>query len=215
MSTFFFDLDGPILDVSEKYYQTYCYSINELSYSPLTKMQYWELKKHKVPDDIILSLSGVKIEQVELYKQRRNEVIETKEFLKYDYVWKEMFEILPKLKKDNTLNILTSRTYSEIAKQQITELGLNMFFEEVIVAECLSDKRWKDKGKILQEFNKKSNAEKVFMIGDTETDILAGKSAGVITIGVDYGIRDKDWLELVSPDFLVGSISNLFEILKI
>ena len=47
------------------------------------------------------------------------------------------------------------------------------------------------------------------MVGDGDTDIDAGKGAGVITCGVTYGLGNKDDLIAAKPDFL---IENLFQL---
>ena len=50
---------------------------------------------------------------------------------------------------------------------------------------------------------------RALMVGDGDTDIDAGKGAGVITCGVTYGLGNKDDLIAAKPDFL---IENLFQL---
>jgi phosphoglycolate phosphatase-like HAD superfamily hydrolase len=47
------------------------------------------------------------------------------------------------------------------------------------------------------------------MIGDGDTDIDAGKGAGVITCGVTYGMGNKDDLITAKPDYLIEDLSQL------
>lgn len=54
---------------------------------------------------------------------------------------------------------------------------------------------------VLQRFE--IPAANALMIGDGDTDIEAGKRAGVITCGVTYGLGNKDDLMAAEPDFLV------------
>ena len=52
-------------------------------------------------------------------------------------------------------------------------------------------------------------AENTIMIGDTEVDVEAGKRAGVMTIGVTWGLRDKSYLESLSPDVVLEDPDDL------
>jgi phosphoglycolate phosphatase/pyrophosphatase PpaX len=47
------------------------------------------------------------------------------------------------------------------------------------------------------------------MVGDGDTDIEAGKRAGVITCGVTYGLGNPADLAAAQPDVLIDSISAL------
>lgn len=45
------------------------------------------------------------------------------------------------------------------------------------------------------------------MVGDSNHDIEAGKRAGVRTVGVTYGYRDKAYLS--GADFIIDRINDL------
>jgi phosphoglycolate phosphatase len=47
------------------------------------------------------------------------------------------------------------------------------------------------------------------MVGDGDTDIEAGKRAGVITCGVTYGIGDKERLRAAKPDVIIERLAEL------
>jgi phosphoglycolate phosphatase len=46
------------------------------------------------------------------------------------------------------------------------------------------------------------------MVGDSDTDILTGKNAGVLTCGVTYGFGAQT-LENVSPDLIIDDMREL------
>lgn len=50
------------------------------------------------------------------------------------------------------------------------------------------------------------------MIGDTVSDVEAGKNAGVTTIGVTYGFHGKK-LAKSKPDYLVDHIKDILRII--
>lgn len=56
-------------------------------------------------------------------------------------------------------------------------------------------------------------AEDAIMVGDTQTDILAGKNAKIKTVGVTYGWIGND-IKKHNPDFIIDSLPELLKILK-
>jgi phosphoglycolate phosphatase len=48
-----------------------------------------------------------------------------------------------------------------------------------------------------------------YFIGDSEVDVLTGKNAGMITLAVSWGFRDRGVLEEASPDFLFDTREEL------
>jgi len=53
-----------------------------------------------------------------------------------------------------------------------------------------------------------ATAEQTLMVGDSDTDVLTGRNAGVWTCGVTYGIGSHT-LEATPPDVLVGDLREL------
>ncbi len=51
------------------------------------------------------------------------------------------------------------------------------------------------------------------MVGDSENDINAGKSAGTHTCGVTFGFRTAEQLRLCKPDLIVDRFEQLTEVL--
>lgn len=52
-------------------------------------------------------------------------------------------------------------------------------------------------------------AEKAIMIGDTSYDLEMARNASVASIGVTYGVHDKDVLALYQPKVIVDSLAEL------
>ena len=55
-------------------------------------------------------------------------------------------------------------------------------------------------------------AEKTLMVGDSETDVLTGRHAGVWTCGVTYGFGPQT-MEEAGPDLLLQDLRDLPPIL--
>ena len=53
-----------------------------------------------------------------------------------------------------------------------------------------------------------------YYIGDNVTDIMAGKNAGLHTIGVKWSPKGYDLLEKENPDLLIDHFSEVIEFIK-
>lgn len=54
----------------------------------------------------------------------------------------------------------------------------------------------------------------VYFIGDSEVDVLTGKNAGMNTVAVSWGFRERTVLEEAEPDVIIDSVKELFEYFK-
>jgi len=61
--------------------------------------------------------------------------------------------------------------------------------------------------RVLEQFQIPS--DDALIVGDGDTDIEAGKRAGVITCGVTYGLGSQDAVRAARPDFTIDSLAEL------
>ena len=52
-----------------------------------------------------------------------------------------------------------------------------------------------------------------FYVGDTNTDMITGKAAGMYTVGVLWGFRDRDELEKTGADVIVSTPAEILELI--
>jgi len=57
--------------------------------------------------------------------------------------------------------------------------------------------------------------EKIFVIGDTPLDIIHGRAAGALTVGVSTGVYSYGQLGSYKPDFLFNDLLDVNSILNI
>jgi phosphoglycolate phosphatase len=93
--TVFCDFDGPIVDVSNRYYTTYKVALAEtqasyqaqgisLPIQRLSKQQFWHMKQDRVPDVEIAMRSGLQGEQIDFFLGRVIEIVNQPALLNQD-----------------------------------------------------------------------------------------------------------------------------------
>lgn len=205
-----FDLDGPILDVKERYYSVYEQFVMENGGIPLSLEEYWQQKRMNTPLEKLLEKSmcpGLISELVVKHKKYLSEHREEYSSLKLDKLQPGVKEILTKLSSRYDLYLITLRRNKENLYRQLDEFWLLPFFKKVLSAVPTSESKWQHKVDLLTEHNLQH--ESGIIIGDTPTEILAGKKSGLTTIGISNGIRDKEILLQAEPHLLVESVGEL------
>ncbi len=207
--TLFFDLDGPILDVSRRYYRLHSELVLQLGGMPMDEANYWERKRDREPLSALLALDLKPIpgESAQTYRQLWREKIEWPASLAADTVVPGAREQLAALQTTHHLVLVTLRQCRENLEAQLERLQLGPFFEAVISAAPPAEEAWKVKQELIRSSSWMNGSGCI--VGDTEVDIRAGKALGLITVAVLSGIRNRRCLALEKPDFLVEGLREL------
>jgi phosphoglycolate phosphatase-like HAD superfamily hydrolase len=219
----FTDFDGPIMDVSERYFQVYefCLSQIKLSDQPvmlLSKSEFWALKRAQVPEiDIALKSGLTEAGQSEQFAQLRRRTVHTDPYFKYDRLIEGAVAALEKAQKAGIeLAIMTMRRVREL-EPVLEQHDLGRFFP-ADRRFCLSNDYvktgdTKDKPKLMERaIATLPHADLQWIAGDTEADIEAGKQFGVTTIGILSGIRNETQLRTQTPDAIADRLIDAVEI---
>jgi len=62
----------------------------------------------------------------------------------------------------------------------------------------------------LDKFN--ISPDQALIVGDGQNDILAGKSAGILTCAVTYGFRSETEIASLEPDYMISKFSELLSL---
>ena len=90
-------------------------------------------------------------------------------------------------------------------------LGVAAQFDAVLGGDSVAEKK-PDPAMlqaVLEQFH--IAPDRALIVGDGDTDIEAGKRAGVLTCGVTYGLGNPDALRAARPDLTIDSITQLVE----
>jgi phosphoglycolate phosphatase-like HAD superfamily hydrolase len=208
----FFDLDGPLLDVSPRYVRLHHELLQDLGHVGMDPETYWKRKRARRSEEDVLAEIGAG-HVAALYGPQRLRRIESAECLKHDCCWPWSLECLGDLAERATLVMVTARADRAALLDQLDALGLRSFFHEIL-SEPGAERVDLQKAALIRDYLSRHGLEPEgnWMIGDTEADIGAGKRVGLRTVAVLTGIRDKKHLKLADPDHLLADIRGLAEL---
>ncbi len=212
------DFDGPIMDVSERYYQVYLLCLQQTQ-SPkqeitiLTKAEFWAYKRAQIPEIEIGAKSGLDPEQSIAFSQRRKQQVHQLEYMKFDRLIPTAIAALTKIQAHHIdLVVMTMRRVKEL--DIALEQGRLEHFFPLESRYCLSNDYVKTQDvqdKPLLMARAMANlppASQTWMVGDTEADIAAAHSQSIPIITVLSGIRDQANLEKYQPHSIVLDLAT-------
>lgn len=217
------DFDGPIVDVSERYYRVYQICLENSRHpdrpvKQLDKAEFWHLKRARVPEKQIGMISGLEEVQAKKFAQLRRQTVHTRPYFKYDSLAPGAVAALEKVQQAGVdLSVMTMRRVQQL-EYAFERFNLGKFFPKNRCY-CLSNDYVKNRdiddkpllmARALAEL---PPAEDTWMVGDTEADIITAKNHGVKVMAVLCGIRDRQQLELYQPDLIVADLSEAVDLL--
>ena len=222
MIRLFTDFDGPIMDVSERYYQVYlrCLEVTRQPHqmvNVLTKSEFWRLKRAQVPEKEIGRRSGLDGDQSQAFAQLRKETVHTAPYLAYDNPVPGAIAALERVQRLGfDLAVMTMRREQELSEAfERCNLGRSFRGDRRY---CLSNTYQKtvdvkDKPLLMRRALSELPPAQCWMVGDTEADIVAAKTHGLPVIAVTSGIRDRQRLAQQSPDWIASNLSEALDII--
>ena len=201
-----FDLDGTLVDSK----QDLALSVNamrkEMGLAPLTLELISSYVGHGVMLLVRRSLGSQATDEnvekglaffLDYYRQH---------MLDNTYPYPGVSEALEKL-KGHKMAVLTNKPVN-FSREMISRLGFAPYFSYVYGGNSFPQKKPDPTGlhKLMEDLQ--VSARETVMVGDSDTDILTGRNAGVLTCGVTYGFG-AETLEKVSPDLTIDDMREL------
>lgn len=217
------DFDGPIIDVSERYYQVYKFCLAQIRYPEqpvrqLNKAEFWKLKRSQVPEKQIAIMSGLDATQAQEFAHLRRKTVHQPLYFGDDCLAQGAVDALEKVQQASIdLAVMTMRRVREL-EYAFNKYDLGKFFPKNRCY-CLSNDYIKtrdidDKPLLMERaLAELPEADETWMVGDTEADIITAKNHGVKVMAVLCGIRNRKQLELHKPDLIVNDLSEAVNIL--
>lgn len=221
------DFDGPLVDVSDRYYSTYQTGLADtqavyqqkgvtLPIQILTKKQFWQIKQDHTPDAEIALRSGLQSEQIPLFLKRVRRIVNQPTLLQKDQLQPGVRWALAMLHSQGVRLAVVTLRYQAQAVKILQDYGLAHLFtlirgmpNEQAAYENHTELKKQLLAEVLAEEPFRSPSRQpdcVWIVGDTEADILAGQAIGISTIGVTCGIRSASYLNQLKPTRLSSDL---------
>ena len=214
VSAVIFDLDGTLIDSIDIYFAIVEEALERLNLPAVSRSQI---------------LAAAESEDFKWELVLPQEVLNRKERI-IDDAWTVINEIAPQMFADNLyliqgaerivenmasnglkIGLVTStqRKYLAIKMQPLKDAGVDHLFEAIITTDDVSKRKPAPDPLVTCAQQLDIKPDNCAYVGDTTTDIKAGKAAGMRTVGVLTGFDDYESLNRENPDAIIDSIQML------
>lgn len=204
-----FDLDGTLLDTNELILQSFRHVFKQ--YMPekeLTKQELISFLGPSLHDTFSRYFDKSLINELIEYYREYNHA----HHINYVSVYPTVIETLEYLKKENYYLAIVTTKHTEVAQLGLDLFSLDEYFDCLIGGNSVERIKPDPEGihKVVTLLNKKH----AVMIGDSASDIQAGKNAGVFTIGVDWTFKPIETLSSLQPDLIVSEMAEIISFIE-
>ncbi|MBI4490846.1 MAG: HAD-IA family hydrolase [Deltaproteobacteria bacterium] len=107
--------------------------------------------------------------------------------------------------------VVVSNKLHRLTVSVLRGLGIETCFDAILGGDSVAQKKPDPEAlnQVLTAFG--ISPVMALMVGDGDTDIEAGKRAGVLTCGVTYGLGKREEVIATEPDLLIDNLSQLTE----
>ena len=215
-----FDLDGTLIDSIDIYFTIVEKALERLKLPPVSRNTILAAAESEDFNwELILPQEAL---------SRKDKII--------DKAWGVINEIAPRMFEDQMeliqgadtivenlssnglkIGLVTSsqKQYLEIKMQPLKQAGVEELFEVIITTDDVLKRKPAPDPLITCAQQLDMKPGNCVYVGDTATDIKAGKAAGMRTIGVLTGFDEYAILEKENPDAIMESVRNLLEVIDV
>lgn len=209
-----FDLDGTLTDSLESIAYSANRAIAAFGFTPNPVEAY----KHFAGDGAdtmlersLIAAGDVNLEYIEPVKQKYKELFQ-KDCTYLVEPYEGIVELLKILKEKNIkIAVLSNKPHNRAVDVVETLFGKDYFDIVMGQSKHIKRKPSPDGALIIADELGLLTSECIY-IGDTNTDMITGKSANMFTVGVTWGFRDRQELEANNADYIIDSPLQLLEI---
>lgn len=210
ITTVLFDLDGTIVDTNELIVRSFLHTLEGETERVFTR------------EDIIPHMGFALVEQLRFFtgKEQVDELaVKYRTFnqSKHDELVTEfphVPEVLAELaRRGIRMGVVTNKS------RQTTLMGLRLcgiesYMETIVTIDDVVRGK-PDPEAVLKALEQLGVApEEALMVGDSKYDMIAGRDAGVKTVGVSWSLKGEEHLRSFDPDYIIHDMKDLLEIVR-
>ncbi len=210
-----FDVDGTVWDSEKDVFLSFNHTLKENAGFEITKEEFQKLAgmhlgkmfEKELPEDK-KNLAG------EYAKKYRKYYIDECHYIDSTTLFPNVKNTLDNFKNQGFYMAVASSKPKRILDKMVSHFKLEGF--NYVLGTEESDFKHKPDPEIVNYIIDNLNVKKedAVIIGDSKSDILCGKNAGIDTIAVTYGYDKPENLVSVSPTYIVDDFGELLNIIK-
>jgi phosphoglycolate phosphatase len=223
--TVFCDFDGPLVDVSDRYYSTYNLALTKIhrdyintaiALTPLSKAEFWQMKQERVPDIEIAKRSGLPIDAIDPFLAEVNSLVNHPDLLHQDIMQPGVAWALQLLHSQGVQLVLVTLRDQDQARQILQIAQLDHLFSGIYGANNGIEVAYQNSIEIKTQLLKLAvgrhwpasirQHHPAWVIGDTEADVWSGRNLDIPTIALTCGIRSHSYLQKQSPTMILTDL---------
>ena len=206
-----FDLDGTIIDSRNEILETYQEVFNK--YKPRTSVDVQDLNYGATIHGILNFVYNDDVSMVEKAKKYFSSIYDSSEFAQTN-LYNGVIKTLNLLKGEKyKLYVATNKRYIPTLRI-LRKKNISDYFSEVIANE-MQPGIIVPKHQMLTILMEKHSFTDGFFIGDTLSDMEAGKKQNLQTIAASYGYGNMDIFTPENSNYIINSFEDIVEILKL
>ncbi|WP_428911024.1 pyrophosphatase PpaX [Niallia sp. Krafla_26] len=210
ITTLLFDLDGTLIDTNELIIKSFLHTLEQ--YFP-GKYQRNDVLPFLGPTltDTFSVLNPDKVDEM-------CDVYRTFNKAEHDSLVTEfpgVYNTMKTLKESGFKMAIVTSKMSDVAMMGMKLTKIDSFFDTIVAFEHIEKPKPDPEAlfKALEELG--STPGESIMIGDNGSDILAGKNAGMKTVGVSWSIKGREFVSSFEPDYMLEHISDILPIVGV
>jgi len=200
----FLDLDGPLVDVSARYFAVHARILAARGVDPGDSRAWWDRKRRGLSNAALLAEARIAVPGDD-YARDWLAAIEGDDVLALDRPVPGAIPALAAIAAHHPVVLVTLRQRCEALGAQLDRLGITPYLAAVRCASPLEGPGGPTKARLIGDGGSVERA--VCIVGDTEVDVEAGRRVGLRTVAVASGIRDRAALAALLPDVLVDDLA--------
>jgi phosphoglycolate phosphatase len=205
LELYIFDLDGTLLDSGKDIALAANYAFEKLNFKTFSEEEIISKVGYgakKLIEDLIPEYpQEIKDKALEYFKEfyYSNPVI-------YSRLYEGAEETLKKLKELSKKVAVVTNKYEALSVEILKKLNVIDYIDLIVGADTTSEKKPHPLPVFYTLEKLKSDKDKSIIIGDSETDVLTGKNAGIKTALVLQGYGNKELALSLNPDYVLDGL---------
>lgn len=208
ITTILFDLDGTIVDTNELIIQSFLHTLEGVTEPPFTRERIIPHMGFPLQEQLRF-FSGLE-EVDELAVKYRKFNLEKHDELVAEFP--NVRETLAALKERGLrLGVVTNKM-RQTTLMGLKRCGLEAFMETIVAIDDVTRGKPDPEPVLLALSRLQVSPDETLMVGDSQYDIVAGRDAGVRTVGVAWSLKGEEHLRGFGPDYMIHEMTDLLDI---